>query len=184
MAKKGKKSLASSFIKSVKKRKRNPEESTSIVSGETMEILETLGAVAGGYVATRSAGRLARNLTAIKWPRFSKHIAVLSSILSLVVIAIATSKWNRLKKYNVAVWGSSIGVLQSLVQTYIPGLSWLLDSSPQAHGHISAPSVPETDDDMVYLPAATSTEEGGDDGIASVGDDEDADLRSGIFAPN
>lgn len=183
MAKK-KKSLVSSFIKQVKgKRKKNPEGETALISNEATQVLETIAAMGGGYVIARATGRLVRNQTMARWPKLSKHLAILGSMAALGLLALATTRWGRLRKYHMSVWGAGIGVLQGVIQTYLPGLSWLIDATPVVSIASGSSGTGDYEpDDMVYLPAASASQN--DDEVASVGDEEDADLRTGIFSPN
>ena len=102
--------------------RRNPPLKTDLV--------QFLGPAVGAYAVTRFTGR-GLHLFGSRWPAFQKHLRPLGNLLAFAAAWLASHKWKRLEKYHTPiVVGSGLALIQSLVQTYLPGLAWLLDAEP------------------------------------------------------
>jgi hypothetical protein len=108
-------------------------------------------------------------------------MAPAGNIAAFGLVWFASHKSQTLKKYHTQLMvGSGIALIQSLVQGLLPGLSWIFDSSP----HVSAPSATS---DYEAEDGVDDYEDTGDsaDGVGSdepVGDDEFADMQTGVFS--
>ena len=122
MAKKklSKKGLAG-FVKAVK----NAHGAGPIVEG-------ALG-VGGGYVATRLGSRIVGSLVERKWPSAARHVEVGAALFIALAVYFATDKVALLKRYQVAgTAGALLGACHTILQTYVPGLAFLLGTSDPA----------------------------------------------------
>lgn len=80
------------------------------------------------YAGTRTAGRIAYKLTRKRSPKLAKHIGAVTPALVAGLTWVAVHKIDRLDKYHHgAVIGSCIAAAQSLLQTYVPQYSWILN---------------------------------------------------------
>lgn len=186
--KKAKKSIASSFIKAVAVKKDKPKKNPS--GGAWTEVFAVIGPAAAGYAATRFLGRVARVQLGKRWPKLAAHAGPLSSAVSLLALWYVTEKWQRFRKYQTPVIiGSGIALLQSAVQTYMPGLAWLIDA-PQARvgGGQRQVDAPAASNLLTFNPSpeATSDYTKDEDDVSETvaSDPEDVDFQTGIFAPN
>lgn len=75
----------------------------------------------GGYAASRLAGRVLRRILGAKYPVMSKHATPLGNLLMAIAIYMTVKKWKKVREE--AMIGAAIAVVQSLLQTYMPGLA-------------------------------------------------------------
>ena len=131
---KKKKGFASKFIRNAAARV-NPGEAIKS-SGVYKDALTYIAPAVVGYAATRSVGRLARNILGSRFenPVFIKPIQIAGNVASLVLLWYMASKIKSLHKYkNGLVAGAGTAVVQSLVEFIMPKLNFLFDApSPRA----------------------------------------------------
>jgi hypothetical protein len=94
------------------------------------------------YAATRLAGRVAYKMAVKRSPKLAKHVGALTPSLVAGLTWFAVHKIDRLDKYHHgAVIGSCIAAAQSLIQTYVPQVGWLLNDyhmNDMLPGHVPA----------------------------------------------
>jgi hypothetical protein len=115
-----------------RKRRRNPESALgSVTSSKLWADIGGNGLLhgIGGYGGTRLTGRIVRNIIAKKWPNLAKHGGVIGNLIAAVAIYFAVKNWRKIR--DEAMLGSAIAVVQSILQTYLPGLAWLFDADAQ-----------------------------------------------------
>lgn len=108
----------------------------------TSKIWQTVGGnglvhAVGGYAGTRLGGRLLRSILGSKFPALGRHGGPLGNLLMAVAVYFASQKWKKIREE--AMIGSAVAVFQSLLQTYIPGLAWLIDAGGEAPAQLAAP---------------------------------------------
>lgn len=144
-----KKAALAKFQFTKKARRKNPEGILGglVPANLKSDVIGFVAPAAGGYVATRIVGRLARGMTAKRWPRFSsKHASPLAGLLTLAGAYLASKKVRFVANYEAPlIAGVVIAVLQSIIQSYFPSLLGLLDMSPLSVA-LPAP-VPQGNDD-------------------------------------
>jgi hypothetical protein len=86
-----------------------------------------------GFAATRFATRVASTQVAKRWPKLGKHAGVVASVGSFLSAWYLANKVKMLAPYQMAlVAGSGIATGQTIVQTYLPGLAWIVsDATPE-----------------------------------------------------
>lgn len=115
--------------------RRAPRRNQSFTAAAGTKLMNGFGGTVafglGSYAAPRLAARLARRLVARKRPDLAKHAAVFAALLVVVGVWFSPKFWARARKHDMALkLGSTIAMVQTLVQTYLPGLAWIFDSDP------------------------------------------------------
>lgn len=129
-------------------RRRNASGALAALGGSASAVLSSVPMAGdllpglGGYAATRMVGRLVRNVLGGRWPRFFRHYGPLGNLIALLAIWAVMEKWSKARKYkDPAVLGAGIAFVQTLLQTYLPGLSWLFDAQPALPGPVATSGV-------------------------------------------
>lgn len=134
-----------SALSAAKKRRKNSTSSSSaldFVSSSELgsDLLHSVGPGIGSYAATRLTGRLARNTIGAKFPAYARHIGAGGSLLAFVAAIYAAKKVKALKRYETPILiGGGLALIQTIIQLYLPGLSWLFDGPVQAPVALPAP---------------------------------------------
>lgn len=103
-----------------------------------------VGAGFAGYTATRLLMRMAYSQAVKRWPNFAQHLGVLTSAVGATGIYFGTKHWEKIDDYHEsATIGAGIAVLQSILQTYVPKLGWIV-SDMDASQYVK-PNLPEAD---------------------------------------
>lgn len=113
--------------------KRSGAEPRHNPSGGLGELAEFVVPGFGAFALTRFFSRIAAVQVARKKPTWGKHVGALTSLLSVAAAYYGAPRVQKLGKYEMPLLvGSSIAALQTLIQTYIPKLGWMLaDATPQ-----------------------------------------------------
>lgn len=91
-------------------------------------LVALVGPGVAGYGISRLLSRVVKNETGKRWPRLSKHATAGTSLLTVLLAYALTQKIKRLNKYQAgALVGTGIAAIQTLVQTYMPGLAWIFE---------------------------------------------------------
>lgn len=109
--------------------KRNPGG----IEKAAMGFAVMVGPGIGGYAASRLTGRVAKATLGkkIAGGRFEKHFGPLGNLAVLLGIYFAAKKWDKLRRHQEpAMIGSAIALLQSIIQTYLPGMAGWIDAQP------------------------------------------------------
>lgn len=120
------------------RRRKNPETAVPVRSATrrsnppiTTDLVQSIVPAVGSYAATRLTGRIMRNFVGGRFPTWQKHFGPLGNVLAFIASWVLSHKWRRLERYHTPiVVGSGIALVQSLVQTYLPGLAHLIDAEP------------------------------------------------------
>jgi hypothetical protein len=124
----------SGLVSFVKKAKRLKTESSSFMKKNppiVTDVFTYIVPAAGAYVATRMIGRAARTFLGGKFPKTLPFAAPAASLATFGMIWYFAHKVDFTKKYhNQLMIGAGIAVIQSLVQSVLPGMNWLFDSAP------------------------------------------------------
>ncbi len=102
-------------------------------SGGLGELAEFLVPGFGSFAASRFLSRVAAVQVGRRKPSWGKHVGALTSLLLVGGAYYGAPRVQKLSKYEMPLLvGSSIAAIQTLIQTYIPKLGWMLsDASPQ-----------------------------------------------------
>lgn len=99
--------------------RRNPPLFTDLMS----DILPGFG----GYAATRFASRISTQVIAKKFPKLARHAGVLSSVAAFGAAWWGAHRVKMLAKYHTPiVVGSGLATIATFIQTYLPGLGWMI----------------------------------------------------------
>lgn len=90
----------------------------------------------GGYGGSRLTGRILRRLMASK-PGFAKHAGPAGNLLATIAIYFAVKNWKKLREE--ALIGAIIALVQSVLQSYVPGLSTMLLDAPAPMDGVALP---------------------------------------------
>lgn len=117
-----------------KKRRANPDAPPARRSNPPL-LQDTLDLVGPGFVAfaaTRFATRVAATQIAKRWPNLAKHAGAVASIGTFLAAWYLGNRVKLIDKYHSAVLaGAGIATGQTLIQTYMPKLGWVVsDASP------------------------------------------------------
>lgn len=84
------------------------------------------------FAATRFATRVASTQIAKKWPAMAKHAGAIASVGSFLAAWYLGNRVKLIEKYHMAVVaGAGIATGQTLIQTYLPKLGWVVaDANP------------------------------------------------------
>jgi hypothetical protein len=115
--------------------KRPAKKKNPITESAAVDLGMQVGAGFAGYTATRFLMRAAYSQAIKRWPRFAKHIGVLTSAVGATGVYFGTKHWEKAEDYHYsATIGAGIAVLQSAIQTYVPGLGWIVsDMDPSQY---------------------------------------------------
>jgi len=92
-----------------------------------------------GFAAARFATRMATIAVGKRWPKFARHAGALASLSVLGFSWFGAGRIKAISKYQDGLLlGSSIGTLQTLIQTYIPKLGWIV--AEVAPAELAAPA--------------------------------------------
>lgn len=92
------------------------------------EVAMFIGPGFGGYAVSRVASRVVANYASKLKPSLGKHIGAAASVSALVAAWFLADRWKPLAKYHTPiVVGAGIATLQTLIQTYLPGIGRFLD---------------------------------------------------------
>lgn len=92
------------------------------------DLMELILPGIAAYASVRVAGRIACKLGNRKSKKLGKHLSPLCAILVAAGEWLAVHKIQRLKQYHAGVViGSSIAAAQTVLQTYVPQYSWILN---------------------------------------------------------
>ena len=118
-----------------KKRRANPAPSSPPRRSNPPLLQDTLELVGPGFVAfaaTRFVTRVASTQIAKRWPSMAKHAGAVASIGSFLAAWYLGNRVKLIDKYHSAVLaGAGIATGQTLIQTYLPKLGWVVsDATP------------------------------------------------------
>lgn len=84
------------------------------------------------FALTRFATRVASTQIAKKWPSMAKHAGAIASVGSFLAAWYLGNRVKLVEKYHMAVVaGAGIATGQTLIQTYLPKLGWVVaDANP------------------------------------------------------
>ncbi len=169
-------------------KRKNPDEGLfSFVPKDIKSgIISFVAPAAGGYVVTRIANRAARTYVPLKFPRLGRHAGPLASLVALGGAYLACKKIKQLTDHETAILaGVIIAVVQSIIQSYMPGLLWMFDMNqpslpaPKQAQQLEAYEEDFADDEDVEDEVPQSgTEPGFEEGIE---DEVEGPLGDGMF---
>ncbi len=100
-------------------------------AGGATAVLMDVGAGFGAFAATRFLTRMATMATASKKPTLARHAGALASLAAFAAAYFGASRIKALAKYETPILlGTAVAALQTVVQTYIPMLAWLVSDVP------------------------------------------------------
>jgi hypothetical protein len=123
--------------KHVRRRKRSPVAVTvrrnPTPAVDWMDLGTEIGAGFAGFAASRLTTRIVSVQLAKRAPTYAKHAGVASSLATFLAAVLLAKRWKHTEKYADALaFGSGLALLQTVIQTYIPGLGWIVaDCSPE-----------------------------------------------------
>jgi hypothetical protein len=87
----------------------------------------------GGFAATRFGTRVAATQVAKRWPKLGKHAGVIASVGAFLSAWYLANRVKALAPYQMPlVVGAGIATGQTIIQTYIPRLGWVVsDATPE-----------------------------------------------------
>jgi hypothetical protein len=174
----------SGLVTFVKKANKLKSESKSFLSKNppiVTDVFQYVLPAAGAYVATRLVGRASRTFLGAKFPKIAPFAAPLGSLVAFGAIWYAAHKVSYTKRYhNQLMIGSGIALIQSLVQSVMPGLGWLFDSQPVFLAPVGD-GLKTVGDDMEVMDTE-DLDAGLEDSPAAVTDEDFSDLQQGVFA--
>jgi hypothetical protein len=89
--------------------------------------METVLPAFGAYAATRFLERMAFVQVSKRWPNLGKHAPVVAGLVATAAAYYAGKKITALKKYEQAMLiGTTIALLQTVIQTYLPTFGWVV----------------------------------------------------------
>lgn len=95
----------------------------------------------GAYGGTRLIGRITQVQVAKRWPRWAKHAAALSSLVSFGAAWVLAHRVKAVARYHTPiVIGAGVASLQTLVQTYLPWLGWMTADVQPGDLKLAAPA--------------------------------------------
>jgi hypothetical protein len=126
-------------------RSKRPAKKNPITESAAVDLGMQVGAGFAGYTTTRFLMRAAYSQAVKRWPKLAKHIGVLTSAVGATGVYFGTKYWEKAEDYHYsATIGAGIAVLQSVLQTYVPGLGWIVsDMDPSQY----TPKLPEAEVD-------------------------------------
>ncbi len=109
----------------------------------------------GGYAVSRVASRAVAIQVGKLKPSLGKHAGVIASLATFAAGWFLIHRWKPLAKYHTPlVVGAGIASLQTLVQSYLPMVGWVMDAPPSPMATIlTAPAAAAglTDDGNDYF---------------------------------
>ena len=174
---------AASIVKLVANRREGkPKGSKGLAFIPDLPIDEVVAGV-GGYGATRLGARLANLPIQKRWPRVARHAPPALAAVGFFIILWLTGKLpKKYEKYIMPILvGSGIAVVHEAIRALTPGLGWLVgfDQPP-----ILAPTVPQLalrSPQLAVEPIDEDSYYREDPDVSQDTNDEDADLKTGIF---
>lgn len=126
-----------------------------------MDLVEFIGPGFGAFAATRMASRVVAIQVAKRWPGFAPHAGVAASAGTFLAAWLLAHRVKMLERFHTPlVVGAGIATLQTMVQTWFPGLGWMVSDAGSEVAAVSAPSSAQLatgDDDLMDV---TNSEEG------------------------
>ncbi len=169
LAKKGSKpSPSPARARAKRKRRSEPARAPSYRRNPAVDWTETakqLGYGAAGFAVSRFATRVAAVQVA-KWkPDLAKHAGVGAGILSFLAALFLAKRTKYTDRYaNEITLGTGIALAQTLIQTYLPQLGWMVSDASA---------------DQVAAAAATQAKLAAPQSTGLLPDDEDDDVWGG-----
>lgn len=99
------------------------------LKGKTMELALPVATAFGAYAGTRIVSKIATATIGqkIAGGRFAKHVGPASGLVTVLGIMYAAEKLQSAKRFRTEiVTGSVIALVQSLLESYLPGLAALI----------------------------------------------------------
>lgn len=146
-------------------RSKRPKKKNPITESAAVDFGMQVGAGFAGYTATRFAMRMMYSQAVKRWPQLAQHLGVLTSAVTATGVYFGTRYWDRAEEYNQsATIGAGIAVLQSIIQTYVPKLGWIVsDMDPSQYAPKALPEANLDDlsafgiDDSIETPQIASS---------------------------